>query len=162
VPLVALADKNQDNLAHAEEQFKEIQNAYEILSDPHERSWCAHGVLSVHSVHQLGPAHREQQVVLQLCSAARQPALFMTPPCAAATNKGGNSVPPCRPGQVRQPQGRHPAVRRAAPGGLLHRLLGRAAPRRRGGPLRLLHLSMLLRLWRRAAGEWACWLPGLL
>lgn len=35
------ADKNQDNLEYAEEQFKEIQNAYEILSDPHERSWYA-------------------------------------------------------------------------------------------------------------------------
>lgn len=33
------ADKNQDKLAHAEEQFKEIQNAYEILGDPHERAW---------------------------------------------------------------------------------------------------------------------------
>lgn len=32
-------DKNQGNLQHAEEQFKEIQNAYEILSDPQERSW---------------------------------------------------------------------------------------------------------------------------
>jgi DnaJ family protein A protein 5 len=33
------ADKNQDNLELAGEKFKEIQNAYEILSDPHERSW---------------------------------------------------------------------------------------------------------------------------
>lgn len=39
------ADKNQGNLQHAEEQFKEIQNAYEILSDPQERSWCAHQFL---------------------------------------------------------------------------------------------------------------------
>ena len=33
------ADKNQGNLAEAEERFKEIQNAYEILIDPHERAW---------------------------------------------------------------------------------------------------------------------------
>ena len=41
LPTTHRADKNQDNLAYAEEQFKEIQNAYEILSDPHERAWCA-------------------------------------------------------------------------------------------------------------------------
>jgi DnaJ homolog subfamily A member 5 len=34
-----VADKNQDNLAHAEDKFKEIQNAYEILGDQHERAW---------------------------------------------------------------------------------------------------------------------------
>lgn len=33
------ADKNQENLANAEEHFKEVQNAYEILSDKHERAW---------------------------------------------------------------------------------------------------------------------------
>jgi DnaJ family protein A protein 5 len=33
------SDKNQDNLQQADERFKEIQNAYEILSDPHERAW---------------------------------------------------------------------------------------------------------------------------
>ena len=32
-------DKNQDNPTQAEERFKEIQNAYEILSDKHERAW---------------------------------------------------------------------------------------------------------------------------
>ena len=38
-PAAAAADKNQENLAYAEERFKEIQNAYEILSDKHERAW---------------------------------------------------------------------------------------------------------------------------
>ena len=36
---VVAADKNQDNLQAAEERFKEIQNAYEVLGDAHERSW---------------------------------------------------------------------------------------------------------------------------
>ena len=39
-------DKNQDDAALAEERFKEIQNAYEILSDPHERSWWGPGRLT--------------------------------------------------------------------------------------------------------------------
>ena len=33
------ADKNQANLVEAEERFKEVQNAYEVLSDKHERAW---------------------------------------------------------------------------------------------------------------------------
>lgn len=33
------ADKNQHRLEEAQEVFKEIQNAYEILSDKHERAW---------------------------------------------------------------------------------------------------------------------------
>jgi DnaJ-class molecular chaperone len=33
------ADKNQHRLEEAAEVFKEISNAYEILSDPHERAW---------------------------------------------------------------------------------------------------------------------------
>lgn len=37
--LLCVPDKNQDNLELAEERFKEIQNAYEILIDPHERAW---------------------------------------------------------------------------------------------------------------------------
>jgi DnaJ-class molecular chaperone len=37
--LLLPADKNQDNLKEAEEKFKEIQNAYEVLSDKHERAW---------------------------------------------------------------------------------------------------------------------------
>ena len=32
-------DKNQADPALAEERFKEIQNAYEVLSDGHERAW---------------------------------------------------------------------------------------------------------------------------
>lgn len=33
------ADKNQHRLEEATLKFKEIQNAYEILSDKHERAW---------------------------------------------------------------------------------------------------------------------------
>ena len=32
-------DKNQDQLEEATERFKEIQNAYSVLSDPNERAW---------------------------------------------------------------------------------------------------------------------------
>lgn len=32
-------DKNQDNPQAAEERFKEVQNAYEVLTDKHERAW---------------------------------------------------------------------------------------------------------------------------
>ena len=32
-------DKNQDQIELATETFKQIQNAYAVLSDPHERSW---------------------------------------------------------------------------------------------------------------------------
>ena len=32
-------DKNQDRPDEAADRFKEIQNAYEILSDKHERAW---------------------------------------------------------------------------------------------------------------------------
>ena len=32
-------DKNSHRIEEAQERFKEIQNAYEILSDPHERAW---------------------------------------------------------------------------------------------------------------------------
>lgn len=35
-------DKNQHRLEEADERFKELQNAYEILSDAHERAWYAH------------------------------------------------------------------------------------------------------------------------
>ena len=36
-----LADKNQDpgKKEEAEERFREVQSAYEVLSDKHERSW---------------------------------------------------------------------------------------------------------------------------
>ena len=33
------ADKNQHRLEEADERFKEIQAAYDILSDKHERAW---------------------------------------------------------------------------------------------------------------------------
>jgi curved DNA-binding protein CbpA len=36
---LALADKNQHRLAEADDKFKEISNAYEVLSDQHEREW---------------------------------------------------------------------------------------------------------------------------
>lgn len=32
-------DKNPDNVSEAREQFQLVQQAYEVLSDPHERSW---------------------------------------------------------------------------------------------------------------------------
>ena len=35
------ADKNAHRLEEAQERFKEVQNAYEILSDKHERAWWA-------------------------------------------------------------------------------------------------------------------------
>jgi hypothetical protein len=35
----AAADKNQHRLEEADAHFKEIQNAYEVLSDKHERAW---------------------------------------------------------------------------------------------------------------------------
>ena len=34
-----LTDKNLDNAAEAAEQFKLIQAAYDVLSDPQERAW---------------------------------------------------------------------------------------------------------------------------
>lgn len=34
------ADKNQHRLDEADEKFKVISNAYEVLSDQHERAWC--------------------------------------------------------------------------------------------------------------------------
>lgn len=33
------ADKNQHRLDEADVRFKELQNAYEVLSDKHERAW---------------------------------------------------------------------------------------------------------------------------
>jgi hypothetical protein len=32
-------DKNAHRLEESQEKFKEVQNAYEILSDKHERAW---------------------------------------------------------------------------------------------------------------------------
>lgn len=36
----AHADKNAHRPEEAAERFKEIQNAWEVLSDKHERAWC--------------------------------------------------------------------------------------------------------------------------
>ena len=33
-------DKNRDNIEAAKEAFQEIQQAYDVLSDPQERAWC--------------------------------------------------------------------------------------------------------------------------
>ena len=33
------ADKNQHRIDEADVKFKELQNAYEVLSDKHERAW---------------------------------------------------------------------------------------------------------------------------
>lgn len=33
------ADKNSHRAEEAAEHFKEVQNAYEVLSDKHERAW---------------------------------------------------------------------------------------------------------------------------
>lgn len=38
-PLI-FPDKNLDNAEEAAEQFKLIQAAYDVLSDPQERAWC--------------------------------------------------------------------------------------------------------------------------
>ena len=32
-------DKNQGNLEEADARFKELQNAYEVLSDRQEKAW---------------------------------------------------------------------------------------------------------------------------
>lgn len=32
-------DKNPDNIDAAKEQFLLVQQAYDVLSDPHERAW---------------------------------------------------------------------------------------------------------------------------
>lgn len=37
--LFICADKNQHRLDEADVRFKELQNAYEVLSDKHERAW---------------------------------------------------------------------------------------------------------------------------
>lgn len=37
---VIFPDKNLENAEEAADQFKLIQAAYEVLSDPQERAWC--------------------------------------------------------------------------------------------------------------------------
>jgi DnaJ family protein A protein 5 len=34
-----MLDKNPDRIDEATEQFRLVQQAYEVLSDPHERAW---------------------------------------------------------------------------------------------------------------------------
>lgn len=41
-----ISDKNLDNAEEAAEQFKLIQAAYDVLSDPQERAWC----VQIHSL----------------------------------------------------------------------------------------------------------------
>ena len=50
------ADKNQDRLEEADARFKEIQNAYEILSDKHERAWCGPGPTARQGAYHRSPA----------------------------------------------------------------------------------------------------------
>lgn len=38
--LFSFPDKNLDSAEDAAEQFKLIQAAYDVLSDPQERAWC--------------------------------------------------------------------------------------------------------------------------
>ncbi|KAK9806652.1 hypothetical protein WJX73_004364 [Symbiochloris irregularis] len=50
-------DKNQDALEEAEHRFRELQNAYEVLSDKHERAWYdshREAILRSGSQHQAG------------------------------------------------------------------------------------------------------------
>eukprot|EP00854_Cymbomonas_tetramitiformis_P007212 gene7212-8594_t len=49
------ADKNQHRIDEAEQQFKEIQQAYEILSSPEERKW--YSVVPVESLFEFGSLH---------------------------------------------------------------------------------------------------------
>ena len=43
-------DKNRDNIEAAKEAFQEIQQAYDVLSDPQERAWWEkQSVLFIHS-----------------------------------------------------------------------------------------------------------------
>lgn len=41
-----ISDKNLDNAEEAADQFKLIQAAYDVLSDPQERAWC----VQIHSL----------------------------------------------------------------------------------------------------------------
>lgn len=40
------ADKNLENSEEAADQFKLIQAAYDVLSDPQERAWCVQASLN--------------------------------------------------------------------------------------------------------------------
>lgn len=45
--LFMISDKNLDNAEEAADQFKLIQAAYDVLSDPQERAWC----VQIHSLY---------------------------------------------------------------------------------------------------------------
>lgn len=116
------ADKNQLRIDEAHAVFQEIQNAYEVLSDKHERAWwvscrnqqlpqlhvCLQLVLATYNSLQ---AHSQSYIWL-LAAPAYFLSLFHQ--------------------QVRQPPRPDPALRRTPPGGRrLCRVCDRPAPRRR-------------------------------
>lgn len=70
-------DKNQHRLEEADARFRELQNAYEVLSDKHERSWYdSHrdAILRSGSSHQAGgdsvPAKKDQEDLFSFFSSA--------------------------------------------------------------------------------------------
>ncbi|CAI5469323.1 unnamed protein product [Closterium sp. Yama58-4] len=56
-------DKNQNNVEHATAMFKQIQSAYEVLSDKHERAWydCHRDSILRGDTHHHGENHDEDE-----------------------------------------------------------------------------------------------------